>query len=197
MARNLFDELGIKPVIPESANPGVLRSAGDLGLEVVSGGIKGLRFITDVAGADNPVSGGLRVADKAVKGLQSLRAQYEDEEVARIMRDAEDKGVGEQAMAALRAAGIAPVRMGVGAVATGAPSGSIRTCTAMPRCAAAITANSMKAPQPMRICRPKGSVSGSRRSPSHTRWISPGSRRSAIHGWRLCGFGASSACASM
>jgi hypothetical protein len=121
MARNLFDELGIKPVIPESANPGVLRSAGDLGLEVVSGGIKGLRFITDVAGADNAVSGGLRVADQAVKGLQSLRAQYEDEEVARIMRDAEDKGVGEQAMQALRAAGIAPVRMGLGAVATGAP----------------------------------------------------------------------------
>ena len=52
MARDLFDELGIKPVIPESATPGVLRSAGDVGLEVVSGGLKGLRFITDVAGAD-------------------------------------------------------------------------------------------------------------------------------------------------
>ena len=42
MARDLFDELGIKPVIPESATPGVLRSAGDVGLEVVSGGLKGL-----------------------------------------------------------------------------------------------------------------------------------------------------------
>ena len=119
--RDLFEEFGVAAPAPDRPERSALRGAADVALEVVSGGIKGIKFISDAAGADNVVSRGLGAADDAVKGLQSPLAQYEDRQVSQIMREAEDKGGLEQAGQALRAAGVAPVRMSLGALATGAP----------------------------------------------------------------------------
>ena len=117
---NFFDQFD-RPAPGPLPDRSAARGAADLGLEVVSGGIKGVKFIADAAGANNAASRTLDAADKKVKGLQSERAAAEDALVAQIMRDAEDQGMGDQALAALRAAGVAPVRMGIGALATGAP----------------------------------------------------------------------------
>ncbi|MCU0973490.1 MAG: hypothetical protein MUF80_05995, partial [Burkholderiales bacterium] len=100
---------------------GPLRAAGDVGLEVVSGGLKGIKFISDAFGADNPASRGLGAADDFVKSLQSEQAQAEDRRIGEIMRAAEDQGALEQVKAALSAAGEAPVRQSLGALATGLP----------------------------------------------------------------------------
>jgi hypothetical protein len=100
---------------------GALRGAADLALEVGSGAIKGVKFISDAAGASNPVSDVLADADAYVKGLQSAQAKGEDQRMAAIMAEAQDAGVWEQVKSAFSAAGEAPVRSALGALGTSAP----------------------------------------------------------------------------
>ena len=99
-----------------------LESATDLGLEILAGGLKGVKFLSSSIGAGNLASLGLSAADESLKGLQSDQAKAEDRRIAEIMRAAEDAGMLEQIQAALRAAGQAPVRQALGAVATGIPT---------------------------------------------------------------------------
>jgi hypothetical protein len=112
-----YDPSTFEPDQPRSA----LRGAADLALEVGSGAIKGVKFISDAAGASNPVSDALAGADAYVKGLQSAQAKGEDQRMAAIMAEAQDAGVWDQVKAAFSAAGEAPVRSALGALGTSAP----------------------------------------------------------------------------
>lgn len=98
-----------------------IRAAADTGLEVASGAVKGIKFMSDVFGADNAVSTALDDVSKFAKSLQSAQAQGEDARMAQIMKEAEDKGIWEQVKAAASAASEAPIRQSIGAVATGLP----------------------------------------------------------------------------
>ena len=112
------------PAQAQAAEPesrGALRGVADVGLELGSGAIKGVKFMSDALGADNPVSGALADVNNYVKSLQSAQAKGEDQKIAAIMKEAEDKGVWEQVKAAFSGAGEAPIRQSVGALATGLP----------------------------------------------------------------------------
>lgn len=115
------------PESTEAATPepepsrGTLRAVADVGLEAASGAAKGIKFMSDVFGASNPVSQGLQGVSDFAKELQSAQAKGEDQRIAQLMKEAEDKGVGEQVKAALRAAGEAPVRQAIGAIGTSVP----------------------------------------------------------------------------
>lgn len=111
----------VEEVAPPVEERGALRGLADTGLELVSGGVKGVKFMSDVFGADNAVSSTLGDVNSYVKSLQSAQAKGEDQRMAAIMKDAEDKGIWEQVKAALSAAGEAPIRQSVGALATGLP----------------------------------------------------------------------------
>ncbi len=103
------------------ADRGMLRGMADLGLEAASGAAKGIKFMSDVLGAGNPVSQGLQGVSDFAKELQSAQAKGEDQRIAQIMKAAEDKGIGEQVKSALQAAGEAPVRQAIGAIGTRVP----------------------------------------------------------------------------
>ena len=87
----------------------LLRSAADIPVKFGTGIAQGIRFITDAFGADNPVSQNIRGVENYLEGLLSAQSKQDSREVARIMQEAEDKGVGAQVVAALDAFTTAPV----------------------------------------------------------------------------------------
>jgi hypothetical protein len=124
----LFEAYGIAdapdaPIAaPRSPERGAMRAVGDVGLSAARGVGTGVRMLTDLAGADNAASGGLRTVDDFLRGLQSARANADEQEVARIMKEAEGKGVLDQVIAAGKAFGVAPVSMAANALGTSVPT---------------------------------------------------------------------------
>lgn len=106
-------------------------SLGDRGLDMaaqyaigINNAVKGL---TDLLGPDNPASRVLEDNVQWYRDLLSATALGNEEEIARIMKEAEDKGVLEQLSAAGRAFGTAPadlVASGLGSLTTFAVGGA-------------------------------------------------------------------------
>lgn len=108
--------------LPDAADRSVLREAiADPLLQVGKGAVTGTRFLTDVFGADNPISQKLSGVEDFIDDLLSAQAKRDQQEVARIMQQAEDKGLGEQIMAGLQAMSVAPVDLIANAFGTSAP----------------------------------------------------------------------------
>lgn len=108
------------PVAPEQESRSVGRVAGDLGLGLASGAISGVKMISDVFGADNAVSEGLGEANQYVQQFLSAQAKADQQEQARILQEAEGKGVLEQVKAGVKAFATAPaqtVAQGLGSAA--------------------------------------------------------------------------------
>ena len=106
------------------ANPidrGVFREALDVPTQLVKGAVTGTRFLTDVFGADNPVSQKLSGVEDVLDDLLSAQSKRDQQEVARIMQQAEDKGLGEQIRAGVQALTVAPVDLIANAFGTSAP----------------------------------------------------------------------------
>lgn len=96
------------------------RQAADIPVGIAQGAVRGVRNITDIFGADNAASEGLRSVEDYVGGLLSAQAKQDQREVARIMDEAKDKGVWDQVSAAWEAFKVAPVDLlsqGLGSVA--------------------------------------------------------------------------------
>lgn len=94
----------------------------DVPVALGRGAVQGVRFIADVFGADNPVSNALRGAEDYLADLMSAQAKADSQEISRIMKEAEDKGVGDQVLAAIKALSIAPVDLLSQALGTAAPT---------------------------------------------------------------------------
>jgi hypothetical protein len=97
-----------------------LDAARDIPLALGRGVAGGVRSIADVFGTENVASEKLRELDESLTRLQSASAKRDYDEIARIMRDAEDKGFGAQVGAAVKSLGVAPGMMlaqGVGSIA--------------------------------------------------------------------------------
>jgi hypothetical protein len=109
------------PAEPQEES-GFLRQAADVPVQFATGIATGVRLITDAFGADNPVSQNIRGVENYLQGLLSAQAKNDQQEIARIMKEAEDKGVGSQVMAALEAFGTAPVDFIAQAAGTAAPT---------------------------------------------------------------------------
>jgi hypothetical protein len=86
----------------------VLRQAADLPVNFTKGIVSGVRMLTDVLGANNPISKNLRGAEEYLGGFLSAQAKNDQEEMARIQKEAEDKGVWEGVKAGAQAMMVAP-----------------------------------------------------------------------------------------
>ena len=97
------------PAIEESS--GVLRQVADIPLKFAQGGISSAKSFTDLFGADNAMSKDLAGYEKWVGSLVSAESKKDDEEIARILKDAENKGVYDKVVAGLQAFSKAPLEM--------------------------------------------------------------------------------------
>jgi hypothetical protein len=88
---------------------GALRQAADVPVGVAKGAVQGVRFIADAFGSENPISKNLRGVEDYLGGLMSAQAKDDQQEIARIMKEAEGKGVLEEVKAGIRSFMVAPV----------------------------------------------------------------------------------------
>lgn len=94
----------------------------DIPVGVAKGAVTGIRFLADAFGADNPVSKTLIGAENYLADLYSAGAKQDQQEIARILKEAEDKGVLDQVVAGLKAFTVAPVDLLSQALGTAAPT---------------------------------------------------------------------------
>jgi hypothetical protein len=100
----------------------LLRQAADVPLKVGSGVVTGVRMIADAFGADNDIGKNLRGVEDYIASLYSAQSKKDSKEIARIMKEAEDKGVFDQVVAGAKAFSVAPVDMLANALGTSAPA---------------------------------------------------------------------------
>jgi hypothetical protein len=100
---------------------GFWRQAADLPVSAAGGVITGLKGMTDLFGANNPVSQELAGYQEFYRQSLSPEAQADQQEVARIMQEAQDKGVWEQVKAGARAFAVAPLDTAAQSLGTMAP----------------------------------------------------------------------------
>ena len=120
--QRMADVLGVKAPAPPKPERSTIRAVGDLATQFAGGAVSGVRMMSDVFGADNAVSGGLRSAEEALSALQSAAAKADQQEIAAIMQEAEGKGWGEQIASGLKAFGVAPGAMMAQALGTSLPT---------------------------------------------------------------------------
>jgi hypothetical protein len=98
------------------------RKVADVPLQFQKGYVSGIRLIADAFGADSGVSKSLRGVEEHLAGLMSAQSKQDSAEMARIMKDAEDKGIGAQVVAGVKALSVAPIDTVVNALGTTAPT---------------------------------------------------------------------------
>jgi hypothetical protein len=106
VAFEAYQKSGIKPQPVEEE--GILRQAADIPVNIFKGGVTGVRMVTDVFGASNPLSKSLAGVEGYMDSLLSAQAKRDQQEISRILKDAEDKGVLDQVMAGIEAFSVAP-----------------------------------------------------------------------------------------
>jgi hypothetical protein len=111
------------PVAPPSdeAFP-FLRQVADVPLKVGAGIVTGVRMVADAFGADSSVGQNLRGVEDYIADLYSAQSKKDSQEIGRIMKAAEDKGVLDQVIAGAKAFAVAPVDMLSNALGTAAPA---------------------------------------------------------------------------
>ena len=109
--------LGAKP--EEQSN---FRQLADIPLKAGEGVATGVRMLTDAFGADNAVSQGIRGVENYLQSLLSAQAKDDQQEIGRIMQDAQDKGIADQVVAGLQAFSVAPVDFVAQAAGTALPA---------------------------------------------------------------------------
>ena len=130
---NFFDQFDEKPKAAKAVTPAVapaedkeavplLRQAADVPLKVGSGVVTGVRMVADAFGADSGVGQNLRGVEDYIASLYSAQSKKDSQEISRIMKDAEDKGVLDQVTAGVKAFSVAPVDMLANALGTAAPA---------------------------------------------------------------------------
>ena len=107
---------------PPQEESGFFRQAADVPVQVATGVATGVRLIADAFGADNPVSQNIRGVEDYLQSLLSAQAKNDQQEIARIMKAAEDQGIGANLRAALEAFATAPVDLIAQAAGTALPT---------------------------------------------------------------------------
>ena len=101
---------------------GFFRQSLDVPVQVGKGVATGVRMLSDVFGAGNPVSQALSGVEDYMDSLLSAQAKNDQQEIARIMKDAEDKGVADKVIAGAQAFAAAPVDLMSQALGTAIPT---------------------------------------------------------------------------
>lgn len=116
---NFFDQFDEKAMAPKEES-GFLRQVADVPLSIGRGAATGVRMIADAFGAGSGASEAIKGVEGYLSGLMSAQAKNDEREIARIMKDAEDKGVLDQVKAGFKAFSVAPIDLlsqGFGTVA--------------------------------------------------------------------------------
>jgi len=100
----------------------IFREIADVPLKLAGGVTTGVRLIADALGADNAISQNLRGVEDWIGALYSAQSKQDSQEIARIMKEAENEGVADQVVAGLKAFSVAPIDMVVNALGTSAPA---------------------------------------------------------------------------
>jgi hypothetical protein len=95
-------------LIPEGGS-GFLRQALDIPVNVASGVISGLKGVSDIFGAGNPLSQELGTYQEFYQNSLSPEAVADQQKIAGIMAEAKDKGLLAQVGAGARAFAVAPL----------------------------------------------------------------------------------------
>lgn len=90
---------------------GIAGGAADIGIQFAKGLGAGTRMISDVFGASNPVSQAIAGYEDYMDSLLSAESKQDSQEISRILKDAEGKGILPQVMAGLEAFTVAPAEM--------------------------------------------------------------------------------------
>ena len=112
----------VKAPEPTPQNQSVLRQFADVPLKVGAGAVTGVRMIADAFGANTDVSKSLRGVEDEIAALYSAQSKKDSKEIARIMKEAEDKGILDQLGAAVKAVSVAPVDLISNSLGTAAPA---------------------------------------------------------------------------
>ena len=105
---------------PESFS--TLRQVADVPLQVGKGAVSGVRMIADAFGAGSSTSNTLKGAEDYLANLMSAQSKQDSKEIARIMKEAEDKGALDQVKAAVQAMSTAPIDFIANAFGTAGPA---------------------------------------------------------------------------
>jgi hypothetical protein len=102
----------VSPPEPERREGGgVVGGAADIGIQFMKGLGTGTRMISDVFGANNPVSKSIAGYEDYFDSLLSAESKQDSQEISRILKEAEGKGILPQIMAGLEAFTVAPAEM--------------------------------------------------------------------------------------
>ena len=112
----------VKAPEPTPQDQSVLRQFADVPLKVGAGAVTGVRMIADAFGANTDVSKSLRGVEDEIAALYSAQSKKDSKEIARIMKEAEDKGILDQVAAGVKAMAVAPVDVISNALGTAAPA---------------------------------------------------------------------------
>ena len=115
------------PVEPSKIEPtpegqSVFRQIADVPLKIGAGAVTGVRLIADAFGAESGVSKTLRGVENEIAALYSAQSKNDSKEIARIMKEAEDKGIMDQMIAGVKAMSVAPVDLVANSLGTAAPA---------------------------------------------------------------------------
>lgn len=101
---------------------GFFRQALDVPTGIAKGAVSGVGMLVNLFGADTPAAKAISGAQDYLNSLMSAQARNDQKEIARIMQEAEGKGVGEEVKAAVKAFATAPVDFLSQALGTAAPA---------------------------------------------------------------------------
>ena len=118
---NFFDQFDEKAPAQKEES-GFLRQVADVPLSIGRGAATGVRMIADAFGAGSGASEAIKGVEGYLSGLMSAQAKNDEQEIARIMKDAEDKGVLDQVKAGFKAFSVAPVDLLSQGLGTAAPA---------------------------------------------------------------------------
>jgi hypothetical protein len=114
-----FSKFGTPVQPPEKQS--AFRQIADVPLGIAKGAVQGVRMIADAFGAGSDTSKTIKSAETYLADLMSAQAKNDQQEIARIMKDAEDKGVLDQVKAGIKAFTVAPIDTLSGALGTAGP----------------------------------------------------------------------------
>jgi hypothetical protein len=100
----------------------VLHQVADVPIGLQKGVMQGIRMVSDMFGANNAFSQSVKQNETALANLMSAQAKNDQQEIARILKEAEDKGVLDQIKAGVKAFTVAPVDTLTSALGTAAPA---------------------------------------------------------------------------
>jgi hypothetical protein len=109
------------PPPPKQEESGFFRQTLDVPIGIAKGAASGVRALSDIFGANNPVSRAISGTEDYLDSLLSAQARNDQQEIARIMKEAEDKGLGAQVAAGVKAFATAPVDFLSQALGSAAP----------------------------------------------------------------------------